>query len=120
MQERIIEELHRVETELRSMGFKQSVIDPVMQVLETESFSMMEAPLAEERLDNYFRFLNHKLGVIKAQFINKRRLSNLEDAEVSRLWRHRANFQKGRIEGILPESELSRALKFLIDKSFEL
>ena len=54
------------------------------------------------------------------QFIKKRKSSNLEDAETSRLWRHRANFQKDRIEGILPDSELSRALKFLIDKSFEL
>ena len=119
MQNKIIDELHRLESEMKRIGFKQSVIDPVMQALEAESFALLEEPMAEERLDNYFRFLNHKVGVIGEQFVDKRR-KEADDAELARLWRHRANFQKSRIEGVMQDSELSRALKFLIDKSFEL
>ena len=64
----------------------------------------------------HFKFLNGKLDTIAHQFIDRRKRS----VDESRLWRHRANFQESRIEGVMPDSEVSRALKFLIDKSFEL
>lgn len=117
MQDKVLDELHKVELELGRLGFRGSVVGEVMPVLEFEAFSLLKEPLAEERLSNYFRFLNHKLGVIGNQFVDRRKKDGSDNAV---LWRHRANFQKGRIESVLPDSELSRALKFLIDKSFEL
>ena len=117
MEDRIIEELHKLELKLKKLGFKSSVIDPVMQALEAESFSLLNEPLAEERLENYFRFLHHKVDLIGEQFINKRKN---DSSGQPWLWRNRANFQKSRVESIMPNTELSRALKFLIDKSFEI
>ena len=116
MQDRVIEELHELELKLKRLGFKSSTIEPFMQAIEFESFSLIGQSLPEERLDNYFKFLNGKLDIIHHQFVSRRKKSGDE----SRLWRHRANFQKSRIEGVMPDSEVSRALKFLIDKSFEL
>ncbi|MBR9679079.1 MAG: hypothetical protein GON13_02320 [Nanoarchaeota archaeon] len=116
MQDKVIEELHSLELKLKRLGFKHATIEPFMQAIEFESFSLLNESLPGERLDNYFKFLNNKVDVISNQFVDRRKKSS----EESRLWRHRANFQKSRIEGVMPDSEVSRALKFLIDKSFEL
>ena len=118
MRDKIIEELHALEIALKKIGFKQSLIDPVMRAVESESLELLKESLAGERLSNYFRFLHHKVGIIGEQFVDRRKTDSGEDA--ARLWRHRANFQKSRIDSIMPNSEVSRALKFLIDKSFEL
>ncbi len=115
MEDRIVRELHEAELSLRSAGFSQSVIDAAMQAFEAESFSITD----EERLDNYFRFLKNKIGVIREMFVEKRK-NQVLNPDSARFWESRASFQKSRLEKVMPNTELSRALGFLIDKSLEL
>ncbi len=115
MEELIHDNLTRIELELKKAGFKEKFIRDAIELLETDTFHLATATLAEEHITNYLRYLNNKVQFTLNEFILRRKRNGDDN-----MWEARVLKAKEQVEQRAPNQNLIPFLKNLMDESLKI